>query len=453
MRSLMTARRNVSNVFALCITTFVISIGVVPALGADAQPYTVYFDYDGVENAKQIDLSVWIPEDVPLRGMLYMVPCLGGDTRWQTSSEEYQMFARALGLGIIGHDDRDGWPGEYEGTTTDEIRGNVQKLLDGAAVAVSCPQIRNAPIAFQGFSKGGWMDAKLASCLPERTICFVADKSGSWLESIPNEATSVPGLFIAGEKDSRVSTYSVYSAYMTWRSEGAQTAYAVDWEVGHWSTQRDLPKTYIAECMSLRYPEGQLPSTTQGDPLLLNPIDYNSGWLVERSFNWTMASWKRSPEVAPVNEYTQNPNLAGWLPNETMAMVLCAKNGVDPDTTVSPIDILPTTAPQAGSYAYEAGQTIELLVTNNWLNPNDITRVEVFHEDELIGDFTSLSSILTLDYTVSTRGVHTFWTRTTYLFNGEPTFATDFYPVVVVPEPATLTLLGFGALIVRRRKT
>ena len=42
----------------------------------------------------------------------------------------------------------------------------------------------------------------------------------------------------------------------------------------------------------------------------------------------------------------------------------------------------------------------------------DITRVAIYHEDQIIGDFSSLSPAgVSVPYTLTENGVHTFWSR------------------------------------------
>ena len=432
----------------------VILASASPAIASDIFSYDVTFKHGGVD--KPLHVSAWMPDNVPLRGMLYLPPSWGGDTRYSVGSEQYQAFATAMGFGIVGMQDRDGWPGQYQGANEAEVRANVQLVLDGAATGLACPQISNAPMAFYGFSKGGWMDGVLASYMPERTICFAADKSNTWISSISDAAVYAPGLFIGGSGDTVAGSGAAHNAYIKWRSpKGGEVALVEDWNVGHWGTDFSLVESFIAQNMALRFPAGQLPSATPGNPMTLNQIDPNSGWLVESSYSGGF-NWIRCPEAATVADYTKTASTACWVATETMAMVLRAQNAADPTTGIKPIDIQSTTAPQASAYAYEAGQTIDLLVANSWLNLADITRVEIFHEDQSIGDFSSLSATgVSAQYTLAERGVHTFWTEVTYLHDGQPTCATDYFTAVVVPEPGTmamlLTALGGLTMLCRRR--
>ena len=115
------------------------------------------------------------------------------------------------------------------------------------------------------------------------------------------------------------------------------------------------------------------------------------------------------------------------------------------------VDIRSNTTPELDAFTYLTGQTIDLLVTNP-SNLTDITRVEVFCEDQLIGDFGELPpGGVSFQYTLTDPGVDIFWTQVTYLFNDQPTYATDYFVASVVPEPATFVLLCGSCLLATRK--
>ena len=434
-------------VASLWKSLFFQSWGLVSSSVASNINYDVTFKNSGVDTP--LHVSAWIPDGVPLRGMLYMPPFLGGDSRNYVTSPQYQAFATALGLGLVGMQDRDGWPGQYEGANATEVRANIQLVLDGAASGLSRPQISNAPLAFYGLSKGGWMNGVLASSVPDRTICVVADKCDTWVSSVSSQAKFVPGLFIGGSKDMTAGFGAASDAFNVWRytNGSGEAALVDDWNVAHTWTNFNMVETFIAQSMARRYPAGQTLSSVPGNPLSLNQLSFNSGWLVESNYT----NWIRSPQVAPATTFVGS-GTSSWAPDETTAMVLRAQNAADQTTGIKPVT-LQTTTPPATAYAYAPGQTIDLHVANSWLNLPDVTRVEIFHEDQLIGDYSSLQAAgITQQYTLSDRGVHTFWTEVTYLYNSQPTYASDYFTVSVTPEPATLLLLTVGGLAMVRGK-
>lgn len=174
-------RRSASNVGRLacgCCQAMVIimvlsSVAAAVSAGEEVINYTAYFT-SGSTTFPEKQLSVWVPQDVPLRGMLWVLPGRGGDSRYNLSDPSWQEPARALGLGLIGLDNNDGV--QYAGSNLGEFVANFNAALNGAAGAANRPEIRNAPVAFYGFSWGGWNSTRYASALPNRVVCYVNDK-------------------------------------------------------------------------------------------------------------------------------------------------------------------------------------------------------------------------------------------------------------------------------------
>ena len=98
------------------LVIIVIQAAASPALASDVFSYDVTFKHSGVD--KPLHVSAWIPDNVPLRGMLYLPPSYRGDTRYSVAREQYQEFATAMGFGIVGMQDRDG-SGQYSGANVD----------------------------------------------------------------------------------------------------------------------------------------------------------------------------------------------------------------------------------------------------------------------------------------------------------------------------------------------
>lgn len=429
-------------------------LAVLVSSGWAADPYEYDVTFKHYRTDKLVHMSAWMPDNVPLKGVLYMPASGGGDTRYQVAHPLYQNFAESLGLALVGMKDRDGWPGKFLGNTEAEIRSNVQLALDTAASGLGAPQISNAPLTFYGFSKGGWTDGVLAATMPERTMGFIADKCNTWVNSISDDAVYAPGLIVGGNRDTRAGTGAALKTFKVWRrSGGGQAGLAIDWSRGHSPTDFALQATFIAESMSVRYMEGQLPSTVPGNPMALNQVAFSDGWLVETSSNGSVPMWIREPEVATYGDYTKTTSSASWMPTKTMAMVLRAQSAADESTGRKPVEISTSVWPQASDYAYQTGQTIDLTVTNDWLDLADVTGASIYHGDELIGSFATLdASGVSVDYLLADRGVHTFWAEVTYLHEGTPTVASDYFTVIAVPEPGSLSMLMLGGMALMRRR-
>src|SRR5690554_5632148 len=96
--------------------------GTLPAVnGEEVIYYTADFT-SGSTNFPAKGLSVWVPEDVPLRGMLWILPGRGGDSRSYLFDPGLQEPARALGLGLIGLDNSDSV--QYAGNNLQQFTDN-----------------------------------------------------------------------------------------------------------------------------------------------------------------------------------------------------------------------------------------------------------------------------------------------------------------------------------------
>ena len=100
----------------------------------------------------------------------------------------------------------------------------------------------------------------------------------------------------------------------------------VDWGAGHEVPRFDMSMAFIAQAIRERYPHGQLPSLQPGSPLQLNTIQQTDGWLGQANTYDSGVVPITWPEIAPYGAYSQDPNQAAWLVNETMAMVYRAHN-------------------------------------------------------------------------------------------------------------------------------
>ncbi len=455
---------------ALGVLALVIVLGVEnPALG---ESYSVELVHDG--NTQTLQAAVWVPDDVDrIRGMIVRFPGLGGDTRHYIRDIATQEFARALGFGIISLKDTGGWGGmgDYQGATTEEVTDNLQAFLDGAAVVSNRPEISNAPIAAYGVSKGGWVASSVAALAPSRVISFFSDKSGTWYTPTTAESQNVPGLFVAGMEDQKVpGDYVARSAY-DWRVDGgAAVGLAVDWLKGHDRTNRELLWAFIAQNVNARYPAGQVPSLTPGEPLHLNPIDQSDGWLVEANpFDGTYLTPLPWPEIGSHDSYTKDANVASWVVDETMARVLRAHNETDANGNIESNPFAKPFSFGAGglvNLGIELGDSFDLVVSLGFMSPVDlqnIQQIELYDGSELIDipdDFLSITDDFfstgrgVLEYTPTWAGVHTFIAEMTYL-NGQTIERTAEYRTVFVqvPEPASLCMfVAAGLAMLHKRR-
>lgn len=419
--------------------------GTLPAVnGEEVIYYTADFT-SGSTNFPAKGLSVWVPEDVPLRGMLWILPGRGGDSRSYLFDPGLQEPARALGLGLIGLDNSDSV--QYAGNNLQQFTDNFNAALNGAAAAASRPEISNAPVAFQGFSWGGWNSSRFASAVPDRVICYVNDKYSSTTNLLVPEAARVPGLFVSGQNDTSYGSTTI-KWFNTWRgTHGADVALIADWGQGHSWTSQDIVWTHIAQAMKERYPQGQLPTATDGVTLATVPT--STAWLGQSnrvsSNVLTSVGW---PDIAPYSEYTGDASKASWLINETEALVYRAHNTTNPPL----VNITPNIGDNYYLEVYGWGQEIMMQVSFAG-DPSTITDVQIYHDDQLLVDSdTFLSTGLgELTYLPTYTGIHAFTTVITYQAGGQQMYSSDYWAAAVVPEPSMLALLCCGWVLAFRR--
>ena len=440
------ARCTAHMAIAFVLGLLAVLVGALPAIaGEEVIFYTANFT-SGSTSFPTKGLSVWTPDDVPLRGMLWILPGRGGDSRNYFSDPRWQESARSLGLGLIGLDNSDAV--QYAGANLQQFTDNFNAALNGAAAAANRPEISNAPVAFWGFSWGGWNSNRFASAVPDRAICYVNDKYSSTTSLLDPDAVTVPGLFISGENDTSYGSTTI-NWFNTWRAtHDADVALIADWDRGHSWTSQDLVWTHIAQAMKERYSQDQLP--TAGSGVTLASVPDSTAWLGQSnrvsSNALTPVGW---PEIAPCSEYSGDVSQASWLINETEALVYRAHNASNPRL----INIAPTIGDDYYLEVYDLGQEIamELAFIGD---PAAITGVQVYHDDQLLVDSSTFlaSGLASLNYTPSEMGIHAFTTVITYLADGQSMFTSDYWAAAVVPEPTTVALIccGWTLALLRR---
>jgi len=287
------------------------------------------------------NFSIYTPPavDVPrVRGVIFLNPGSGGDWRFRANDTVWQEAARSLGFAVIATTQDTG----YISTTETAARASLNAILTSAATATGRVELVNAPIVSTGFSLGAFVSTEWVRHVPERTLAIVAHRGGWPLTGGAHLADSrkVHSLMIPGSIDDNGLTNATYMAnwFTTFRDTAitdGRAAYAMDWLTGHDSFENQgwsMAWTWIAESIAQRYPTGQLPSLTPGNPLVLNDTAVSSGWLGERVYALSSngSDFKSFPAVAPSVSYSAStPGLASWLPNETVARVYRAFNSYD----------------------------------------------------------------------------------------------------------------------------
>ena len=72
------------------------------ALTGPARAQTFETELEPGANYQTAQFRMWLEPDMPVRGLLVLVPGSNGDGRGQVQDERWRAFARRMGLGLVG---------------------------------------------------------------------------------------------------------------------------------------------------------------------------------------------------------------------------------------------------------------------------------------------------------------------------------------------------------------
>lgn len=407
------------------------------------------------------DYRLWIPSTEPVvRGVIFIGPGGGGDARYMVNDPVAQEAARAIGFALIGYTSNDG--GSMNLGFPDKVKPAVQAVLDAAAEASGRPEITNAPLCITGLSAGAFQSGYLAMDWPERTISFVSQRGISFM-NLSAATKKVPGLMIAGSTDGHPGTspYVMQNYFLSWRNQGAQVAFALDWGVSH--TMRgnqgwEVAFAWFVEVVNLRYPRPLVPSTEAGAgwPTLIN-LDDDSGWLADRteySASTTPSVTSPFTTIAPYADYTGTLTNASWLPNETCARLYRAFTSTDLATrfVVPRQGALRIVSPAQYADPVPVGTPVSIeLDPREFGTVHAIASVQFYNGSTLLGTVTDGNDWIIL-FTPTDPGLHTITVvATDVLGNRRDAFRALYvipsnFPPVVYPLSTNISLsAGFSA--------
>ena len=357
--------------------------------------------------------EIWAPDDVSrLKGVIIALPGLNHDSRIYARYDNWRQHAAAMGYAILGVHYTDAPLGSYVGYGAEQVAGNMQSMLDRMADELDHPELSNAPIFVFGHSHGASQSAVVAQSFGERTLGFVSDKYADYLyHPLPPDFKEVPGVFQLGSDDGNVEPWIISEAFELWRSNEAKVALGVDW-AGHDITTENYVFSIMDEVTKARYPEGELPSLTPGNPLVLNNIPPTDGWLVEVNDVDTITSivtpieW---PEIVPASEFTGDPLTRSWVPTELMAKVLRADNSRPYNISKNELRFPPPAQSSPGE--------TQLEITVGTVGVSYDT-LELYDENGLVTQFGAGSGFQTVTYTPTENGIYTFYAIMSYTRDG-----------------------------------
>lgn len=386
-----------------------------------------------------VQYRAWIPEGVDrIKGLIVTLPGSRGDHQGITGNSLWQFRLSQMGYGIIGFRDVATGAG-YWGADSAEVHANLKLVLDSVATSFGHPEISNAPVLLDGISQGGFNVGHLASFIPERTLGFIADK-GYFTGTFDDQGYSAPGVIIAGHLDQTVPATSLYQYFQFGRQFNMNLGFINEWRTSHAETSENLRLVLMDQMIRSRYPHGQLPSLLPNQPLALNQP---TGWLAEAPlFDQGLLIYNPSPVVSPEVSYPLDPQQASWFLNETITTIFQAVN--DNTFAIKPIQMTAQSL---------TGQIRLDLAVNGILSD----QLELYHNNQLIGQFDPSGGPIQFLFTPKQNGLHTFVAKAIYQSDGVTKVTTNYLAaiargVVAVPEPSTMVLLtGVGLSILTKR--
>jgi dienelactone hydrolase len=276
------------------------------------------------ENYDKAEFRLWLPDGLgAVRGVLVVVHGSNLDSRaWLDQSSWGGLMERrgvgvhasfwrdiALrhGLALLGCRLTDK---QHEDMFIEEYArvggGSGQALLD-ALISLAAQsgrrELAEAPLVLWGISAGGQFNYEFACWRPERTVAFVLNKGGVYYTALaPQAARRVPGLLLAGERDSPFRNGIINGIFSMNRRAGALWALTVEPGAAHeFARSLEMSEAYFDEVIPLR-----LPREPGG---ALRPLRLEDGYLGDL----------QTQTYAPYDEKKAEEAPAAWLPTEKAA--------------------------------------------------------------------------------------------------------------------------------------
>ncbi|MBN1427157.1 MAG: PEP-CTERM sorting domain-containing protein [Anaerolineae bacterium] len=315
------------------------SMAIFVASAHNIRVFAELYEFDVTSDVygeqKTIPFSLWIPDNAPsVRGLLFWLPGICHDWRAAVDAPWMAAPASALGLGVLSVDSSALWTSENSccvwcDPETDEPEQLLESTLLAAAGVSGQPQLANAPLGLIGYSMGGASTLIIASHSPEHVISYATIRGVSWSFPLPEQMKYVPGVLMAGSEDTTINPITMQQSFENYRIQEAQVAYLLHWGHGH-SDELDLRNGgqttemayfLLAETMRERYPVDIIPSPEPGNPVLLQDIETESGWLAETPRLSPSLNASSFPEISPYEDYAGDLAMASWIPNNAVANV------------------------------------------------------------------------------------------------------------------------------------
>ena len=359
----------------------------LPGAGASAGPDSrKYKSYDYTEADHKFRLVV--PDGLAVvRGILFVGPYSGGDSRDYHQQAWYREFLHLHGFAFLGA--KDFYLHDYK---------VLQNALKQLATDSKHPELVHAPYAATGFSAGGGTARRLLMADPDRLIAAVIVGSTLKLNGKPMAANlSTPVCVINGDLEHEPGeaggmARALEPVLAEYRPKGALWGWMAVQDVGHeMAGQEVLAMPMLDAAVRLRYPAD---GDVRKGPVKLKPVDLESGWVADNT------TWKSSlTTITPAKEFKGTIAKSSWLLNEDIAFIYRAYATHD-----WPLKITSPSKMSAKDEVFDTGSGVTIKVDDSkfagW------TKLELYDGAKKVGELTRSPA----EFTVKdlTAGYHAF---------------------------------------------
>lgn len=315
----------ISSVFIICISLFLMSCNsnnnselqkreanwITKEESSDT-PHSEIFNYSftpepDIDLWGLLELKLYIPRSIKrIRGIYCYVPGWQGSSMVMIKNKQLRSYVENKGFALMTFTTEGEYTSREEGIT--KWSGNA--FLDGLAKLAEKsghPEIKNAPLLFNGHSAGGQFGYHFTLLHPEQVIAFVTIKGGLHTLDPAAEAIKVPAFMVIGEKDEEYRKSNLTAIFKKHRQQGALWSLAMQPNAKHNHVDDAIKHAFFDAVIPLRLPE----SMNLKGLAKLKTLDESSAWLGD----------SHSIKVAPYLDYPGDSKQASWLPNEEFAQV------------------------------------------------------------------------------------------------------------------------------------